>query len=83
MDAAGRQIVIKYIHNLYIQQLLRVKVMSIDKNITEELSAFGTVTNRGPLRFHTTYRIGGEADYYIRPNSVEDLKEVIRILDEN
>lgn len=57
--------------------------MSIDKNITEELSAFGTVTNREPLRFHTTYRIGGEADYYIRPHTVEDLKAVIRVLDDN
>jgi UDP-N-acetylmuramate dehydrogenase len=31
-----------------------------------------------PLAPHTWYRLGGPADYFIRPRNIEDLKEVIR-----
>ena len=32
---------------------------------------------------HTWYRIGGPADYFIRPDSVETLQEVVRRCREN
>jgi len=31
-----------------------------------------------PLAEHTWYRLGGPADYFIRPRSIEQLKEVVR-----
>lgn len=33
-----------------------------------------------PMKKHTTYRIGGEADYYIKPNTTLDLMEVLVLL---
>jgi len=36
-----------------------------------------------PLAGHTWYGLGGPADYFIRPQSVEELKEVVRRCNEN
>ena len=36
-----------------------------------------------PLANHTWYGLGGPADYFIRPRSVEQLKEVVRRCNEN
>ena len=36
-----------------------------------------------PLAQHTWYKIGGPADYFIRPDSVETLQEVVRRCREN
>ncbi len=36
-----------------------------------------------PLASHTWYRLGGPADYFIRPRTVDDLVEVIRRCNEN
>jgi UDP-N-acetylmuramate dehydrogenase len=36
-----------------------------------------------PLAPHTWYRLGGPADYFIRPKTAEDLKEVVRRCNEN
>jgi UDP-N-acetylmuramate dehydrogenase len=36
-----------------------------------------------PLAKHTWYRLGGPADYFIRPQTVEQLEEVIRRCNEN
>ncbi|MCU0917618.1 MAG: UDP-N-acetylmuramate dehydrogenase [Planctomycetes bacterium] len=36
-----------------------------------------------PLAPHTWYRLGGPADYFIRPRSVKDLKEIVRRCNEN
>lgn len=36
-----------------------------------------------PLGKHTWYGLGGSADYFIRPNTVEQIKEVIRRCTEN
>ena len=35
------------------------------------------------LKKHTTYRIGGECDYYVMPNSIEKLVLLLKFLDEN
>jgi UDP-N-acetylmuramate dehydrogenase len=36
-----------------------------------------------PLAPHTWYRLGGPADYFIRPRSVRELKEIVRRCNEN
>ena len=36
-----------------------------------------------PLAPHTWYRLGGPADYFVRPRTVKELKEVIRRCNEN
>ncbi len=36
-----------------------------------------------PLAPHTWYRLGGPADYFIRPRTVDDLREVVRRCGEN
>jgi len=36
-----------------------------------------------PLAGHTWYRLGGPADYYIRPRNTKELKEVVRRCNEN
>ncbi len=36
-----------------------------------------------PLAPHTWYRLGGPADYFIRPRTVKELKEVVRRCNEN
>jgi UDP-N-acetylmuramate dehydrogenase len=38
----------------------------------------GIVEQDHPLAPHTWYRLGGPADYFIRPRTAEDLREVIR-----
>lgn len=35
-----------------------------------------------PMSGHTTFRVGGPADYYLSPHSVEELRQVCRICDE-
>jgi len=41
------------------------------------------VEQNHPLAPHTWYRLGGPADFFIRPRSVKDLKEIVRRCNEN
>ncbi len=41
------------------------------------------VEQNHPLAPHTWYRLGGPADYFIRPRNAKDLKEIIRRCNEN
>lgn len=36
-----------------------------------------------PMNFHTTFRIGGCADYYVQPSSIEELQSLIRFLNKS
>ncbi|MCI5699310.1 MAG: UDP-N-acetylmuramate dehydrogenase [Lachnospiraceae bacterium] len=36
-----------------------------------------------PMSKHTTFRVGGPADYYLSPHSTEELKKICRICEEN
>ncbi|MEY8380706.1 UDP-N-acetylmuramate dehydrogenase [Ileibacterium valens] len=56
--------------------------MSVNKKLAEKLSEYAVVKCEEPMRFHTTYRIGGPADYFIQPESADSLIRVIEILDE-
>ncbi|OHB64371.1 MAG: UDP-N-acetylenolpyruvoylglucosamine reductase [Planctomycetes bacterium RBG_13_62_9] len=47
-------------------------------------SGFETIVEQDhPLAPHTWYRLGGPADYFIRPRNVKELKEVVRRCNEN
>jgi UDP-N-acetylmuramate dehydrogenase len=41
------------------------------------------VEQNHPLAPHTWYRLGGPADYFIRPRTIKELTEVVRRCDEN
>lgn len=56
--------------------------MSVNKNIEEKLKMHGRVKTCEPMKYHTTYRIGGPADYFIQPSSAESVSEIVKILDE-
>ena len=38
------------------------------------------VAESEPMSRHTTFRIGGTADYFVMPSSVEELQAIIRLL---
>jgi len=42
-----------------------------------------TIEQDHPLAPHTWYRLGGPADYFIRPRNVKDLKEIVRRCNES
>ncbi len=47
-------------------------------------SGFEEITERDyPLAPHTWYRLGGPADYFVRPRNVRELKEIVRRCNEN
>ncbi|MCF0260325.1 MAG: UDP-N-acetylmuramate dehydrogenase [Erysipelotrichaceae bacterium] len=48
--------------------------------LSKELEKYGKVLVQEPLKKHTTYKIGGPADYYIYPNSLEDFQAVLSLL---
>jgi UDP-N-acetylmuramate dehydrogenase len=39
----------------------------------------GSVSRNEPLKRHTTFKIGGRADYFIRPHDLSDLKLLLRL----
>ena len=49
-------------------------------DLTNKLEKHGRVLVNEPLKKHTTYKIGGPADYYIYPSSLEDFQAVLSIL---
>ncbi len=53
-------------------------------NFENEINRLGCqVLYQEPLSRHTTFRIGGPADYYVMPDSVEELKQVIALCHQN
>lgn len=49
-------------------------------NLQEKLAAFGEVKTQESLRKHTTYKIGGDADYFLIPSSIENLIDAVQFL---
>ena len=46
------------------------------------LERFGFVRQHEPLRLHTTYRIGGEADWFVCVDDLEKLEALVHVLNE-
>ena len=44
-----------------------------------EILGSSNVYQRESMAKHTTFRIGGEADYYLCPHSSEEIKEILKI----
>lgn len=57
--------------------------MRMNNELLNNLKKYAAVRTEEPMKYHTTYRIGGPADYYIEPDSSESLPEIIRLLDES
>lgn len=49
----------------------------------DELAVFGEVLEHEPLKNHTTYKIGGEADWFVRVSDTESLVSLVRMLDDH
>ena len=47
------------------------------KNITDEKNIFVDE----PMSKHTTFRTGGNADFYVTPESVEEIEEILKLTD--
>jgi UDP-N-acetylmuramate dehydrogenase len=56
----------------------------MDGIVTELLALnIGKVKENEPLANHTTMKIGGPADLFIEPSSVENLKKVMKVIEKN
>lgn len=51
--------------------------------LLEQLKTYGEVLENESMRKHTTYRIGGNVDYYIYPENVLSLMQIVEILQKN
>ena len=59
--------------------------MKSDQNLLEHLrraAGSGEVVTEEPMRRHTTFRIGGPADYFVTPHTKEEIRQVIRLCKE-
>ena len=48
--------------------------------LIKETIKTGTVLEKELLKNHTTFRIGGEADYFLIPGSIKEAEELLRLL---
>ena len=56
--------------------------MEIDQNLVELLhraAGSGEVVTEEPMSRHTTFRIGGPADYFVTPHTKEEIRQVIQL----
>ena len=59
--------------------------MKSDQNLLEHLrraAGSGEVVTEEPMSRHTTFRIGGPADYFVTPHTKEEIRQVIRLCKE-
>ena len=59
--------------------------MKSDQNLLEHLRravGSGEVVTEEPMSRHTTFRIGGPADYFVTPHTKEEIRQVIRLCKE-
>ena len=45
----------------------------------KDIAGESQVRTDEPMSSHTTFRIGGTADYFVMPSSVEELQAIIRL----
>lgn len=58
----------------------------VDEKIVNELNKFlkyDEIKTEEPLSKHTTYKIGGNADYFIMPNKIENVEAAIELAKKN
>lgn len=57
----------------------------MEYNIYKDLCQFTKEENvkiKEPMKLHTTFRIGGEADYFVMPQSSEEIKNIVTLCKE-
>lgn len=52
-------------------------------SLLESLQAYGTVLENESMKKHTTFRIGGQVDYYIFPDNETSLMQILILLEQN
>ena len=48
----------------------------------EEIVSKDRIKQNEPMKKHTTFKIGGPADFFIKPNTIEELKSIIKFAKE-
>ena len=62
----------------------RVKIV-IKEEIVRELYAIAgedAVQTAEPMKNHTTFRVGGPADYFVAPHTEEEIRKMLRHLEQ-
>ena len=57
-------------------------MIDLDKQLQEIVNKNNILKNE-PMSKHTSLKIGGNADYFVKIKSVEELKKVLELADEN
>lgn len=52
-------------------------------NLKKELKQYGKVEENADLKKYNTFRVGGKADYIVKPDNAHDVKDLIAFLKEN
>ena len=62
----------------------RVKIV-IKEEIVRELYAIAgedAVQTAEPMKNHTTFRVGGPADYFVAPHTEEEIRKIVALCEE-
>lgn len=60
-----------------------MKFLDIEKQIKNLKISKDKIFYQEPMKKHTTFKIGGKAEYLIKIDKIEDLKEIIEIANQN
>ncbi len=60
-----------------------MKFLDIEKQIKNLKISKDKIFYQEPMKKHTTFKIGGKAEYLIKIDKIEDLKEIIEIVNQN
>lgn len=59
-----------------------MEIEDIYKELTQELISSKVLKNE-PMKDHTTFKIGGKADIYVKAGSIDDIKKVLNYVKQN
>ena len=56
--------------------------MSVFLNKLEEIVGKEQVLTQEPMKKHTTFKVGGPADYYVKPEKISQIREILAVAKE-
>lgn len=62
-----------------MKKIIEVKDMSEFRSRLEQILGGDSIRTDEPMRTHTTFRIGGPADYFVTPETKEQLSELLQL----